>query len=55
MTDAIFPRDYNFLGRDAKRALKIGLANAQWYQAPIVHPRLKALQLSPNHSLLNRI
>ena len=55
MTDAIFPRDYNLLGRDAKRAVQTDLAHAQWYQAPIVHPCLQALQLSPNHSLLNRI
>ena len=43
MTDAIFPRDYSLLGRDAKRAVEIGLANAQWYQAPIARPRLKEL------------
>ena len=43
MTDAIFPRDYNLLGRDAKRAIEQGLANAQWYQAPIERARLKAL------------
>ena len=43
MSDAIFPRDYSLLGRDAKRAEEIGLANAQWYQAPIARPRLKEL------------
>ena len=43
MTDAIFPRDYSLLGRDAKRAEEVGLANAKWYQAPIERVRLKEL------------
>lgn len=43
MTEAIYPRDYSLLGRDAKLAVEQGLANAQWYQAPIARPRLKEL------------
>ena len=33
MSDAIVPRDYSLLGRDAKRAEEEGLANAQWYHS----------------------
>ena len=43
MSDTIYPRDYSLLGRDAKRAKEQGLANAQWYQAPIPRARLKEL------------
>jgi fatty acid desaturase len=43
MTDAIYPRDYSLLGRDAKRAVEQGLSNAQWYAAPIPRARLKEL------------
>ena len=43
MSDTIYPRDYSLLGRDAKRAKEQGLANAQWYQAPIPRERLKEL------------
>ena len=43
MSDTIYPRDYSLLGRDAKRAKEQGLANAQWYQAPIPRARLKDL------------
>jgi fatty acid desaturase len=43
MSDAIYPRDYSLLGRDAKRAEDIGLSNAQWYAAPIPRARLKEL------------
>ena len=43
MSDVIYPREYSLLGRDAKRAEKIGLSNAQWYSAPIPRARLKEL------------
>ena len=43
MTEAIYPRDYSLLGRDAKLAVEQGLANAQWYQAPIARARMKEL------------
>ena len=43
MSDAIFPRDYSLIGRDAKRAVEQGMASAQWYQAPIERARLKEL------------
>ncbi len=43
MTEPISIRDYSLLGKDAKRAVDEGLANAQWYQAPIARGRLKDL------------
>ncbi len=43
MTEATYPRDYSLIGRDAKRAIGEGLANAQWYAAPIARARLKEL------------
>ena len=48
MSEAIYPRDYSLLGRDAKRAEQEGLANAQWYAAPIPRPRLKELMKRSN-------
>jgi fatty acid desaturase len=43
MTAAATWRDYSLIGRDAKRALELGLASAQWYQCPIPRKRMKEL------------
>jgi fatty acid desaturase len=43
MTDVGYSKDYSLTGSDTKRALEIGLASAQWYQAPIPRQRLKEL------------
>jgi Na+-transporting NADH:ubiquinone oxidoreductase subunit F len=43
MTVEITPRDYSLVGRDAKLAEEIGLANAEWYACPISRTRLKEL------------
>src|SRR4051812_11908090 len=36
-------RDYSLIGRDSKLAEENGLANAEWYSAPISRKRLKEL------------
>ena len=36
-------RDYSLLGPDGKRAVKIGLASAQWYHSDIPRAEMKAL------------
>jgi Na+-transporting NADH:ubiquinone oxidoreductase subunit F len=43
MTVELTPRDYSLVGRDAKLAEEIGLANAEWYACPIPRARLKEL------------
>jgi fatty acid desaturase len=44
MTDAItYPRDYSLIGPESRRAVERGLANAEWYQAPIPRKRMKEL------------
>ena len=43
MTELIYPRDYNLLGRDSRYAEEHHLISAQWYQAPIPRQRLKEL------------
>ena len=37
------PRDYSLVGPESKLAEELGLASAQWYQAPIPRKRLKEL------------
>ncbi len=43
MSEAIYPRDYSMLGRDAKRAEDLGLSKANWYAAPIPRAKIKEL------------
>lgn len=43
MSVEITPRDYSLIGRDAKLAEEIGLADAEWYACPIPRTRLKEL------------
>jgi fatty acid desaturase len=37
------PRNYSLVGPEAQHAVEAGLANAEWYQAPISRKRLKEL------------
>ena len=37
------PRDYSLVGPDSKHAIEMGLADAEWYRAPIPRKRLKEL------------
>jgi fatty acid desaturase len=39
----VYPRDYRLNGRDTERAVALGLASAEWYQAPIGRKRMKEL------------
>ena len=43
MTDTTMPHDYSLVGPSSKYALDHGLANAEWYRAPIPRARLKQL------------
>ncbi len=43
MTKPFTPRDYSLVGADAKRALELGLASAEWYRAPVPRKRMKEL------------
>jgi len=38
-----YHRDYSLTGPEAVRAVELGLANAEWYQAPIPRKRMKEL------------
>jgi fatty acid desaturase len=42
------PRDYSLTGLDARRAVRNGLAQAQWYSCPIDRQELKALMRRRN-------
>jgi fatty acid desaturase/nitrite reductase/ring-hydroxylating ferredoxin subunit len=41
-------RDYSLTGRDSRRAIELGLADAQWYRPPIDPLRLQALTTRRN-------
>jgi fatty acid desaturase len=43
MTHTIVARDYSLVGPEARHAVESGLANAEWYRAPIPRKRLKEL------------
>ena len=38
-----WPRDYSLVGKDAARAVELGLADARWYASPVSKDKMREL------------
>ena len=41
-------RDYSLVGEDARRAVEVGLSNADWYRTDVPRKRMKELMQRRN-------